>query len=206
MRLYSSRHSGNCYKVRLLLDLLGMEVEEVDVDLFGSKETRPDLLARSPEGKVPLVEFDDGSVLAESGAILFHLARSSQYLPESGRVQSEILQWMFFEQNQHEPSIAVARSLQLYAEPGLEREVSIQAVREKGQRALATMERHLKENEFFVRGFFTIADIALYPYTRRAEEGGFSLQPYPAVRSWLGRVESVPGFVPFVTEEPVETA
>ncbi|MBW3583140.1 MAG: glutathione S-transferase family protein [Euryarchaeota archaeon] len=204
MRFYSNRLSGNCYKVRLLLDLLGIKVEEVEIDIFRSRETHPDFLARSPEGKVPVIEFDDGTVLAESGAILFHLACGSPYLPDAALVRSEILQWMFFEQNQHEPSVAVARSLQLYSEPGLEREVSIQAVRAKGQRALGTMERHLKEREFFVRDFFTIADIALYPYTRRAEEGGFSLQPYPAVRSWLGRVESVPGFVPFVTEGPVE--
>jgi glutathione S-transferase len=191
--LYNAAISGNCYKVRLLLAQLGIDHERREVDVF-DRSQRPQLLGGlSPALRVPVLVLDDGRPLAESNAILHYLAQDSDYLPEDRYAHAEVLQWMFFEQYEHEPAIAIAR---FWALAGLHRpEEELQSKRRAGNRALAALDRHLAEQEFLVAGRYTIADIALYAYTHVAPEGGFELEPYDAVRAWLARVAAQPGHI-----------
>ncbi|MFZ0044133.1 MAG: glutathione binding-like protein, partial [Solirubrobacteraceae bacterium] len=137
--------------------------------------------------------FDDGRVLAESGAISFHFAEGTEYLPANAFERAQVLQWMFFEQYDVEPNIAVVRFWELagiHAAPA-----ELEAKRKAGTYALKALERHLADREFLVGEGYSIADIALYAYTHVAPEGGFSLEPFPAVREWIARVAAVPGHI-----------
>ena len=193
MLLYDSAVSGNCYKVRLLLTKLGLPFERRELSVF-DRSDRPDVLGGlNPALRVPTLVLDDGRSLGESNAILWFFADGTEYVPTDAYERAQVMQWQFFEQYDHEPNIAVARFWEL-AEihpPAAE----LEAKRRGGERALAAMERHLAENEFLVAGRYTIADISLYAYTHMAPEGGFSLQPYPAVRAWLTRVAAQPGHI-----------
>jgi glutathione S-transferase len=193
--LYDSPVSGNCYKVRLILTLLGIEFERREVSVV-DRSGRADLLGGlSPSLNVPAVVLEDGRPLAESNAILWYFSDGSRYLPDDPYERAQVLQWMFFEQYKHEPAIAVVRFWVAYAEdppPPPE----IEAKRAAGRAALDAMERQLADRDYLVAGRFTIADIALYAYTHVAPEGGFDLEPYPSVREWLGRVAAQPGIVP----------
>ena len=194
--LYDSPVSGNCYKVRLLLTYLGLPFERVYADVV-DRSNRPYLLGGlNPALRVPTLVLDDGRPLAESGAILWYFGEGTRFVPDDRYERAQVLQWMFFEQYDHEPSIAVARFWLVYsgrAEDFAERLPERQAA---GNRALAAMERHLAGREWFVGGGMTLADIALYAYTHVAHEGGFDLEPYPAIRAWLDRVAALPGHVP----------
>jgi glutathione S-transferase len=193
MLLYDSPVSGNCYKVRLLLAQLGLPVERRELSVF-DRSDRPDVLGGlNPALRVPTLVFDDGRVLAESNAIIAYFAEGTDYLPQDRFERAQVLQWLFFEQYDHEPNIAVARFWELadIHPPAAERE----AKRRGGERALSAMERHLDGREFLVGDGYTIADIALYAYTHVAPEGGFTLEPYPAVRAWLARVAAQPGHI-----------
>ena len=196
MRLFDYPDSGNGYKVRLLLALLGRPYEYVPVDILAGESRTEAFLARNPDGRIPVLELDDGSFLSESGAILFHLAEGTPYLPGDPLERARVLQWMFFEQYSHEPHIATSRFwLKHVALTPWHRE-RLADKREAGEAALAVMERHLSAEPFFVAGRYTIADVALYAYTHVAPEGGFSLDRHPAVRAWLDRVAAQPGHVP----------
>ena len=195
MLLYDSAVSGNCYKVRLLLAHLGIGYERHELDVV-DRSNRLELLGElNPALRVPTVVLDDGRSLGESNAILWHFGEGTEYLPEDRFDRAKVLQWMFFEQYSHEPNIAVVRFWVCFAaSPGTEAE--IEARRAGGHRALAAMERELAGSEFLVGGRYSIADIALYAYTHVAEEGGFDLSGYPALRAWLERVAAQPGHVP----------
>jgi glutathione S-transferase len=192
--LYDNPVSGNCYKVRLILGLLGIEFERRQlsvVDHLGRAEVLGGL---SPSLNVPTVVLDDGRPLAESNAILWFFAEETPYLPDDLYQRAQVLQWMFFEQYKHEPGIAVVRFWVAISEsppPAAD----IEARRKAGYVALDVMERHLRDRDYFVGESFTIADIALYAYTHVAPEGGFDLESYPAVCSWLERVGAQPGIV-----------
>src|SRR5918996_5226971 len=192
MRLYDSQVSGNCYKVRLLLAHLGLEYERREVDVV-ARPNRLDLLGDlNPALRVPTLVLDDGRPLAESNAILFHFAHGTPYLPEDRYELAQVLQWLFFEQYSHEPNIAVVRFWVAYSgAPPAEPEV--EAKRSAGYAALDAMERHLSDRTFLVGERYTIADISLYAYTHVADEGGFDLAGYPAIRAWLDRVAGEPG-------------
>jgi glutathione S-transferase len=192
--LYDSAISGNCFKVRLLFALLGIEYTRREVDVV-DRSGRAELLgALNPGLRVPTVVLDDGRPLAESDAILFYFAEGTQYLPEDGYARAQVLQWMFFEQYSHEPNIAVLR---FRAHAGIEsEEAELTAKREGGYRALEAMEGHLTNRDFLVGDGPTIADIALYAYTHVAAEGGFEIGRFPAIGAWLGRIASLPGYVP----------
>jgi glutathione S-transferase len=196
LRLYDSAISGNCYKVRLLLSQLGrgQDYERVPVDVM-RPETRPvEVIRENPAARVPLLVLPDGKAIAESNAILCYLADGSPLFPDDPFDRARVLQWMFFEQNLHEPNIAVVRFWVAFA--GREDELidEIELRRKGGYAALRAMEARLAQSPFFVGGY-TIADIALYGYTHVAHEGGFDLAAYPAVRAWLGRVAEQPGYV-----------
>lgn len=193
--LYDSPVSGNCYKVRLLLAHLGLAYERRALDVV-DRSDRPEVLGGlNPALRVPTLVLGDGRPLAESDAILCYLAEGTPYLPEDRYERAQVLQWLFFEQYQHEPNIAVVRFWVNWA-PDPPPEDEIAARRRAGHVTLAAMERHLAERTFLVAERYTIADIALYGYTHVAEEGGFDLGRYPAVRAWLARVAAQPGHVP----------
>ena len=188
--LYDYLPSGNGYKIRLLLSPLGVRFRLVEKDIMKGETRTPDFLAINPNGRIPVLELEDGRRLAESDAILFYLAEGTRFLPEERLARAEVLQWMFFEQYSHEPYIAVARFWTHYLGKAVDAEKT-----ERGYQALDVMERHLGVRQFFVGERYTIADVALYAYTHVAHEGGFNLVAYPNVRAWLGRVASEPGHV-----------
>ncbi len=194
LRLYDYWESGNAYKVRLLLSLLGEPFERVHLDILKGETRQPEYLAKNPNHRVPMVEWPDGRRLAESNAILFYLAEGSQYLPPQPWERAQVLQWLFFEQYSHEPYVAVVR---FWYFAGLvdENKDALPDKMERGYHALTVMERHLLENEFFVSGQYSIADIALYAYTHIAHEGRFDLSRFPSIMAWLERVASQPGHV-----------
>jgi glutathione S-transferase len=194
MLLYNSQVSGNCYKVRLLFAHLGIEYERRELSVI-DRSNRSELLSElNPALRVPTLVLDDGRSLGESDAIIFHFAEGTQYLPEDAFERAQVLQWMFFEQYSHEPNIAVAR---FWKVAGIEPSTAeLEAKQRGGQAALQAMEDHLARRSYLVGERYTIADIALYAYTHVAPEGGFSLEPYPAIRGWLDRVAAQPGHVP----------
>jgi glutathione S-transferase len=193
MLLYDSRVSGNCYKVRQLFAHLGIEYERREVSVI-DRSNRQELLGElNPGLRVPTLVLDDGRSLAESNAITYYFAEGTPYLPEDRFARAQVLQWLFFEQYSHEPYIAVAR---FWAIAGITPpESEAEAKRRGGTAALRAMEGHLGGREFLVADRYTIADIALYAYTHVAPEGGFDLEPYPAIRAWLDRVAAQPGHI-----------
>jgi glutathione S-transferase len=193
MLLYDSAISGNCYKVRLLFAKLGIGYERRELSVF-DRSDRPEVLGElNPGLRVPTLVLDDGRALAESGAILFHFAEGTEYLPADAFERAQVLQWMFFEQYDLEPNIAVLR---FWAEAGTSHPDSeVETKRQGGERVLRALARHLDGRRFLVGDAYSIADIALYAYTHVAPEGGFTLQPYPAIEAWLARVADHPGHV-----------
>jgi len=197
MLLYDSPISGNCYKVRLLCAHLGLPLERQALDVV-DRSNRPEVLGGlNPALRVPTLILDDGRPLAESGAILWYLGEGTRFVPADPYARAQVLQWMFFEQYDHEPAIAVVRFLVVFAGKADEQAELIAQRTKAGHRALAAMEQHLGDGRtWFVGDDMTLADIALYAYTHVAPEGGFDLEPYPAIRGWLERVAGVPGHVP----------
>jgi glutathione S-transferase len=196
--LHQMQVSGNCYKVRLAARQLGVDLALRDYGLLDGATRKADFLARNPNGRVPLLELDDGRYLPESGAILWYLADGSPLAPDDRWGRAEVLQWMFFEQYSHEPYVAVARFWLRFAPP-VEREKRRHLVTEwhsRGNAALRVMETHLARHDWFAAGRYSIADIALYGYTHVAPDGGFDLGQYPAIGRWLERIRAQPGHVP----------
>jgi len=197
MKLYGMTDSGNCYKPRLLLAKLGIPFEHVETNSRDGTTRQPAFLAKNPNGKVPLLELDDGRLIWESNAILLYLAEGTPYLPEDRYERALVHQWLFFEQYSHEPYVAVRRALVKYPErAALATPERMAATLEGGNRALGVMERQLSQTPFLVGGALTVADIALYAYTHDADVGGFDLSRFPSVSAWLARVAREPGHVP----------
>jgi glutathione S-transferase len=193
--LYNSPVSGNCFKVRLLLAHLGIEYERREVDVV-DRSTRPDLLGDlNPALRVPTLVLDDGRPLAESNAILWYFGDGTRFVPADRYERAQVLQWQFFEQYDHEPSLAVVRFWLVYSGKPEAYADQVEARRAAGYRALDAMERHLAGREWLVGGGMTIADVSLYAYTHVAGEGGFDLGRYPAIEGWLARVAAQPGHV-----------
>jgi glutathione S-transferase len=196
LRLYDYLPSGNGYKVRLLLAQVALPFELVQLDITQGATRTPEFLAKNPNGRIPLLEVAPDEFLAESNAILFYLSEGTAFLPTDRWERAQVLQWMCFEQYSHEPNIATVRFWVHYTELTPERRAAIEQKRPLGYAALDVMERHLASRRFFVGDRYSIADIALYAYTHVADEGGFDLGPYPAVRAWLDRVRAEPRHVP----------
>lgn len=195
--LHQMQMSGNCYKVRLTARQLGIPLALKDYPLHGGETRKPDYLARNPNGRVPMLEFEDGRTLPESDAIMWYLAEGTSLVPESKWDRAQALSWMFFEQYSHEPYIAVARFWLKYADK-TELETKRHLVpewRTKGNAALGVMETNLTRHDWFAGPHYSIADIALYGYTHCAADGGFNLGEYPAVTKWLARVAAEPGHI-----------
>jgi glutathione S-transferase len=196
MRLYDSLISGNAYKCRLLLHQLGIPYERVAVDILKGESRTPEFLRINPNGRTPVLEYEPGEYLAESDAILWFLSEGTPFQPESRIGRAEALQWMFFEQYNHEPNIATARFWIQHFELDEAKRRALVDKTKQGYAALGVMEQHLAREPFFVGRRYGIADIALYAYTHVAGEGGFDLAGYPAVRAWLERVRMQPLHVP----------
>ena len=196
LTLHDYLPSGNGYKCRLLLHQLGIPFRLVEHDIMQGETRTPEFLAKNPNGRIPPLELADGTVLAESNAILFYLAEGTPFLPEDRLGRAQVLQWMFFEQYSHEPFIAVARFIRHLLPPDTPRRAELPRLEQGGYAALGVMERRLAEHPFLVADRYTIADIALYAYTHVADDGGFDLTGFPAVRAWLERVATQPGHVP----------
>ena len=175
--LYDSPVSGNCYKVRLLLAHLGIPYERRAMDVVDRSNRR--------------------EVLGESNAILWYFAEGTRFVPDDRYERAQVLQWMFYEQYELEPALAVVRFWVAYSgrPEGLSAERR-EELTKAGHRVLSALERHVTGREFFVGNRITLADISLYAYTHVAPEGGFELEPYPSVRAWLDRVAAEPGHVP----------
>ena len=197
MRLHSAPRSGNSYKVRLLLGLLGTRYEIINYDTKGGQTHAPEFLENiNPDGKVPVLELEDGTMLPESGAILFYLAEGTPYLPEEKLQRAQVLRWMFFEQYSLLANLSRPRLWRMWeVKITPQKEAELEKFFEQCYRALSVMERHLSEREFFVGDRPTVADVALYAYPSVAHEGGFELGCYPAVGAWLERVGAQPGYV-----------
>jgi glutathione S-transferase len=194
--LYDNLDSGNAYKPRLLMALLGIPYTRIDLDTDKGETRTPEFLAKNPNGRIPVLELEDGSLLPESNAILYYLAEGTPFWPDGRAARAQVLQWMFFEQYSHEPHVAVARYILRHLPEGHARHAELPMRLERGNQALAVMEQHLTSRDFFVGDRPTIADLALYAYTHVAEQGRFDLAPYPAIRAWLGRVAALPGYIP----------
>lgn len=194
MKIYGDRKSGNCYKVQLVCSLLNIPYQWVDVDILASDTQTEEFLARNPNGKIPLLELDDGETLAESNAIINYLARGSDLYPEERLEQARVQQWQFFEQYSHEPFIAVARFINKYLGMPADRADEYAAKQAGGHKALQVMEQQLARTPYIAGAHCTTADISLYAYTHVAGEGGFALDGYPAILAWLDRVAALPGF------------
>jgi glutathione S-transferase len=197
LKLYDNLSSGNGYKARLLLHQLDIPYTRIELDIDKRETRKPDFLAKNPNGRIPTLELEDGTYLPESNAILFYLAEGTPFLPTERLARAHVLQWMFFEQYSHEPNIATSRFWLTHGfEITPERKMMLEAKKKGGNDALAVMEQHLARRQYFVAERYTIADIALYAYTHVAEEGGFPLAPYAAIRAWLARVASQPRHIP----------
>ncbi|MFL1465100.1 glutathione S-transferase family protein [Marinobacter sp. HN1S83] len=194
MKIYGDTKSGNCYKVQLVCSLLNIDHEWIDVDILAGDTKSDKFLKKNPNGKIPLLELDEGETLSESNAILNYLAGGSALYPDGSLAQARVLQWQFFEQYSHEPFIAVARFINKYLGLPEEKADEYASKQAGGHKALQVMEQQLRKTPYIAGQNFTTADISLYAYTHVAHEGGFELEAYPAVLAWLDRVASLPNF------------
>ena len=197
LTLYGMHDSGNCYKPRLLLAKLGRPFRHVEVNSITGETRRTAFLDKNPNGKVPLLELEDGRLLAESNAMLLHLAEGTRFLPEDSYQRALVYQWLFFEQYSHEPYIAVRRALKKYSERASQATPERMAqLLEGGNHALGVMERQLAETPFIAGDTFSIADIALFAYTQDAGYAGYDMTRFANVEAWLDRVRTDAGHVP----------
>jgi glutathione S-transferase len=201
MTLYDYLDSGNGFKIRLLLAQLAKPYRWVEVDILANQSRTPEFLAKNPNGRIPTLELDDGTCLAESNAILWYLAEGSAFIPADRLQRAQVLQWMFFEQYSHEPYVATPRFIVKHMPADSPRHAELPDRMARGRAAFAVMETHLSKHRFFVGESYTLADIALYAYTHVAHEAHFDLTPFPAVRAWIERVADQPRYV-LITQRP----
>jgi glutathione S-transferase len=188
IRIFGDSISGNCLKVKWVAERLGVAHEWIEIDILNGETRTDDFLALNPFGQVPVVQFDDGRTLSQSNAIILHLAEGSDLIPDDAFERAKMLEWMFWEQYSHEPTIAVRRFQKHYLKKSDE---AIDAdLMAKGRRALGRMEMALISSDFIAGGAaLTLADISLLAYTRLCHEGGFDLSEFPAVHAWVARCE-----------------
>jgi glutathione S-transferase len=195
MKIYADIQSGNCYKIKLLTSLLDIEHEWVNINIIANETLTGSFLKKNPNGKIPLLELDDGRFISESNAILNYLAYDSPLLPKDKFENTKILQWQFFEQYSHEPFIAVARFIAKYLGLPEDRKADYKSKQAGGHKALQVMEKQLQLTPYLVGDKLTIADISLYGYTHVAHEGGFDLNEYPAIQQWVNKIQDNPKYV-----------
>lgn len=197
MILYSMPSSGNSYKVRLALALLGRSCETVNVEYQTEALDQAKATGALPFGKAPVLRLDDGRLLPESNAILFWLGEGTEFIPADPYERAQMLSWMFWEQNQHEGTVAVRAALLNY--PHRKAQATPERLAElldSGHANLAVMERRLADHDWLVGGAVSLADICLYGYTHTAgTRGGFEMDRFPGINRWIGRIAALPGYV-----------
>ena len=199
-RVYGDMLSGNCYKIKLLMQLLEIDHEWEHIDILNGEAQTPEFKAMNKNAQIPVLQIDEYEYLSESNAILNYLAEDSSLLPHSGIERAKVLQWQFFEQYSHEPYIAVARYINKYLGLPAERVEEYNSKQAGGHKALTVMENQLSQTKFLIGDEPTIADISLYAYTHVAHEGGFELSTYPKLQSWLSSIEELPNYVAMARE------
>ena len=206
MKLYEHASSGNCLKCRILLRQLELPYESVSVDLFRGETRTPEHFARNPDGRIPVLETDDGQMIPESGAILLYLGEDTQFLPGAGSERARVHQWMFFEQNRIEADLAVARFMKLAGRDTRFPEAFANRL-ERGRDALVALDRWLADGRPFLAGdAYTVADIAVYGYGHCAADAGADPREHPHLAAWLDRVEATPGFLNDLEPVPAHVA
>ena len=196
LKIYGDSRSGNCYKIQLLCSEMGVDYDWEEVDIIAGDTRTPHFLAMNANGKIPLLVLPDGRYLPESNAILFYLADGSEFFAGDAYARAEILQWMFFEQYSHEPNIATSRFIIKYLGNPADRQSGLEDKKIGGYKALEIMEQQLRRHAFISGDNYNIADIALFAYTHVADEGGFKLDDYAAIREWITTIKGRPNFVP----------
>ena len=194
-KLYDFLPSGNGYKVRLLLSQLQIPFELVELNILNQETRTSEFLQKNPNGRIPLLEIAPNKFISESNAILYYLSQGTEYFPQDKYQQAQVMQWLFFEQYSHESNIATVRYwISILKQPDKYQE-QIKQKQKLGYAALNVMEQYLKNQEFLVANRYTIADIGLYAYTHVAQEGGFDLTKFPAILTWLKRVQAQPRYL-----------
>ncbi|WP_411821654.1 glutathione S-transferase family protein [Leptospira sp. 'Mane'] len=196
IKVYGMKISGNCYKVQLICELLKIEYEWIETDGRKNETKSPSFLLKNPNGRVPIIELENGNILRESNAILYYLAEGSIYFGKDKWEEAQILEWMFFEQYSHEPYIATNRWIIRFLNQKDEKKERIAENHTKGLHALQIMENHLAKNFWFACNRFTIADLALFAYTHKADQGDYNLSEFPSIRNWISRIQSIADFAP----------
>jgi glutathione S-transferase len=191
LTVYGTSASGNCHKVRMVLDITGRSYQWREIDILKGESRTPEFLRLNPNGKVPVAVLDDGNAIAESNAILWYFGEGTPLIPEDRLQRARMLQWMFFEQYTHEPTIAVARFIRRFLKH--DDDPRLPGLKTAGDRALGVMEAHLRTAPFFGPGRLSLADLALYAYTHKAADGGYDLAAYPSIQAWLTRCQAQPG-------------
>jgi len=199
VKVYGDILSGNCYKIALLFSQLGIK-HEWETILVVNGETRTDeFLAMNPAGQIPVVVLDNGEVLTQSNAILNYFADGTALMPADLLNKARVQEWQFFEQYNHEPTIAVRRFIQKFLNMPQERQKEYDSKESAGYRALEVMQKRLEKHDYLVADDYSVADISLFAYTHVADEGGFDLNRFPAIQRWLKRVQEQPGYLPMVS-------
>ncbi len=194
--VHDNTESGNAYKVRLILSLLDLDYKTVQYDVTkGDTRTEDYLTNINKNGRIPVLQFEDGRLLAESNAILYYMAQDTKYFPPDTWQQAKIMEWLCFEQYSHEPFVAVAKFILTMLPEDTPRRAEIPKLHEKGYDALQIMEDTLVENDYLVGDSMTIADIALYAYTHKAHMGNFDMSRFPAIARWCDRIEREPNYI-----------
>lgn len=201
LTLHDNIESGNAYKVRLLLSQLDIDYTSVEYDVTREATRTEDFLDNiNPNGRIPVIEFEDGKCLAESNAILYYFAQDTDLFPIDKWKQAQVMKWLFFEQYSHEPYVAVAKYILTMLPLDSSRRGEIPKLLSKGYKALTLMEDQLQNQDFMVGNTYTIADIALFAYTHKAKMGNFDLTRFPAILRWIKRIENRPGFIAMYPE------
>jgi glutathione S-transferase len=194
--LHDNTESGNTYKVRLLLSLLGKLFKTIQYDVVAGATRTPEYLANiNKNGHIPVLQFEDGRCLPESNAILYYMALNTAYFPKDTWEQAKIMEWLCFEQYSHEPFIAVAKFILTMLPADTPRRAEIPTLHEKGYPALQIMEDKLISNDYLVGDHLTIADITLYAYTHKAHMGEFDMSLFPAIDKWFKRIENQTNYI-----------
>ena len=194
MKVYGDTRSGNCYKIKLVSAILDIDLEWINIDVLENETQTPEFLEKNPNGKIPILELDDGRYISESNAILNYLSEGSELSPDDVYDKIKVLQWQFFEQYSHEPFIAVARSIvKFYGLPD-DRKEEYESKKVGGYKALNVMEHQLAKTDYLVGNRLTIADITLFAYTHVADEGGFDLSKFDAINDWIKLIKRHPKF------------
>lgn len=200
-KLYDYLPSGNGYKVRLLLTQLGIPFELIELDIVKGETRTSEFLQKNPDGRIPVLELEPDVFLSQSNAILIYLSHGTDFLPSDRLLLARVMEWLFFEQYSHEPNIATSRFWIHTLNLAEERQEQLAQKHIAGVAALQVMENRLADHPFLVADQYTIADIALFAYTHVADEGGFDLTTFPAIRAWIQRVQAQPQHIPITQNQ-----